>query len=205
MSLRSAFPQFGGKSPSRTPRMAVMCNPSRADLPHRVHAPGCAGHTDRHRALFLRLTADAGFSQPTISRSHWVSDCHSPLTPLQESWVAMDIRQQRFAEAVLCLRLVPLQPQSIAAISSCFPFFFSTLLAWHSLGLKPCARRLVPLCFAQRQRSLRVSAPPPTFPICRRPGSRKSCRSPEKARPQAWEQQPLALRVPKPNGQKRSN
>jgi len=53
MSLRSAFPQFGGKSPSRTPRMAVMCNPSRADLPHRVHAPGCAGHTDRHsRALF---------------------------------------------------------------------------------------------------------------------------------------------------------
>jgi hypothetical protein len=28
---------------------------------------------------------------------------------------------------------------------------------------------------------------------------------PEKARPQAWEQPPLTLQVPKPNGQKRSN
>jgi hypothetical protein len=79
------------------------------------------------------------------------------------------------------------------------------LLAWHSLGLKPCAQRLRPFCFAQLQRALRVSAPPATFPISRNPGSRKSCGPPEKARPQAWEQQPLALGVPKPNGQKRSN
>jgi hypothetical protein len=77
----------------------------------------------------------------------------------------------------------PHQPQLIAAILPCFPFLFPPLLAWHSLGLKPCAQRLRPFCFAQLQRALRVSAPPATFPVSRNPGSRKSCRSPRKSTP----------------------
>jgi hypothetical protein len=62
--------------------------------------------------------------------------------------------------------------------------FFPPRPAWYSLGLKPCARRLRPFCFAHPSRALRVSAPPPIFQISRKPGSIKSCRSPEKARPQ---------------------
>jgi hypothetical protein len=82
-----------------------------------------------------------------------------------------------------CVSLRPPHPQLIAAIFSCFPFLFPAHLAWHSLGLKPCARRPGPFCFAPLQRALRVSAPPPTFPICRKTGSRKSCRSPRKSTP----------------------
>ena len=75
----------------------------------------------------------------------------------------------------------PASPALDAAISSCFPFLFPSHLAWHSLGLKPCARRLAPLCFAQILRALRVSAPPATFQISRNPGSMKSCRYPRKS------------------------
>jgi hypothetical protein len=82
---------------------------------------------------------------------------------------------------------------------------FPARLAWHSLGRKPCARRLRPFCFA-------LSGAPCGFRLPRQhckplatPARCNLAGPPEKARPQAWEQPPLALRVPKPNGQKRSN
>jgi hypothetical protein len=74
-------------------------------------------------------------------------------------------------------------PDLLPAISSCSPLLFPLHLAWHSLGLKPCARRLASFCFALIPRALRVSAPPPTFQPSRKPGSMKSCRSPRKSTP----------------------
>jgi hypothetical protein len=43
------------------------------------------------------------------------------------------------------------------------------------------------------------------FPSVANPAPGNLAGPPEKARPQSWELQPLAVRVPKPNGQKRSN
>ena len=75
------------------------------------------------------------------------------------------------------------QPSSPPAISYCFAFLFPPPLAWHSPGLKPCARRLGSFCFAPIPRALRVSAPPPTFQNSRKTSSMKSCRSPRKSTP----------------------
>ena len=184
MSLRSRFRQFGSQCPSRTPRVAVLSNPTCAPFPHRVHAPGCRAYPSLSCAPSLSKADRAGLlSQYTIPQSGWVSEGHSPGTSFQEVRVAMEIRQQRPAEAVPCFRLVPLHHHSMQRFPPASRFSFLPFLAWHSLGLKPCARRLGPLCFAQLQRALRVSAPPTTFPICRKTGSRKSCRSPRKSTP----------------------
>ena len=75
------------------------------------------------------------------------------------------------------------QPSPGPAISYCLAFLFPPHSAWHSLGLKPCARRLESFCFAPIPRALRVSAPPPTFQSSRKPGSMKSCRFPRKSTP----------------------
>jgi hypothetical protein len=75
------------------------------------------------------------------------------------------------------------QPSSRPAISYCFAFLFPPPLAWHSLGLKPCARRLKSFCFTPIPRALRVPAPPPTFQNSRKTSSMKSCRSPRKSTP----------------------
>ena len=184
MSLRSRFPQFGNKYPSRTPRVAALCDPTCASFLHRVRAPGCRAYLSLSSApLCRRLTAQARF-------------------PIHYSTVRVGIRRP-FALGHLFRRSGwrwtfgsrGLPKPFLAFVSSRFthirsqrfpPAFrssFLPLLAWHSLGLKPCARRLAPLCFAQLQRALRVSAPPPTFPICRKIGSRKSCRSPRKSTP----------------------
>jgi hypothetical protein len=66
-----------------------------------------------------------------------------------------------------CGSLRPPHPQLIAAISSCFPFLFPSLFGLALARAETCARRLGPFCFAPLQRALQVSAPPPTFPICR--------------------------------------
>lgn len=60
---------------------------------------------------------------------------------------------------------------------------FLPLSAWHSLRLKPCARRRWPFCFSHTPRALRVSAPPATFQPSRTRRSMKSCRSPRKSTP----------------------
>ena len=125
MPLKSRFLQFGGKCPSRTPGVPVLCDPTCALFPYRVHAPGCRAYLSLSRAPSLSKVDSAGpLSQYTIPQSGWVSDGHPPWTSFQEIWVAMDIRQQRPAEAVPCFRLVPCHLHSIAAISSCFPFLF---------------------------------------------------------------------------------
>jgi hypothetical protein len=82
-----------------------------------------------------------------------------------------------------------------------FPF----RLAWHSLGRKPCARRLRPFCFARSGAPCGFRLPRQHCKSLATPARCNLAGPPEKARPQAWEQPPLALRVPKPNGQKRSN
>lgn len=128
MSLRSRFRQFGSQCPSRTPRVAVLSNPTCAPFPHRVHAPGCRAYPSLSCAPSLSKADRAGLlSQYTIPQSGWVSEGHSHGTSFQEIWVAMEIRQQRPAEAVPCFRLVPLHAPFDAAISSCFPFLFPSL------------------------------------------------------------------------------
>jgi hypothetical protein len=71
---------------------------------------------------------------------------------------------------------------SIPPISSCSPFLFPPHLTWHPLGLKPCARRLGPLCFALSNRaSSGFRHPHQDFKSSRQPRSMKSCRSPRKS------------------------
>jgi hypothetical protein len=183
-SLRAADSFFRSRARSRMPSLSHSSphGPTFAvSRPRLALAAGCSQHDDYEMPCHWPFRRSRSSSRHGGSLGLLCRPCPSLVSPC------------------------PRHPQLIAAILPCFLFLFPPLLAWHSLGLKPCAQHLRPFCFAQLQRALRVSAPPATFPISRNPGSRKSCGPPEKARPQAWEQQPLALGVPKPNGQKRSN
>jgi hypothetical protein len=122
MSLKSRFLQFASTCSSRTHGVPALCAPTRTLFPARVHGPGCKSYLSRAPSL-PKLTTRAYFPN-TRFRSPGVFDGHSPGTSFPEIWVAMDIRQQKPAEAVPGFGLVPRHPHSIAAISSCFRFLF---------------------------------------------------------------------------------
>jgi hypothetical protein len=122
------------------------------------------------------------FIIPTESLSHSGSD--SPPTFSRPSrtrrWRSCT---RSLPDAIPGLSVSSRPPRIPSAVDSCSSFLFSSLSAWHSLRLKPCARRLASFCFALTPRALRVSAPPATFQPSRTHRSMKSCRSPRKSTP----------------------
>jgi len=158
----------------------------RTDFSSRL--PGAAVHVLQFRLAasrspvrpWSRLRANSSFLPDRIAERPSVMGCHSTLRPSRNSWRHRRPGWRSFANGRR-FRLVSPHRYRMPAISFCFPFLFPFHLAWHSLGLKPCARRLRPFCFAQRHRALGVSAPPTTFQTSRKPGSMKSCRSPRKS------------------------
>ena len=115
-----------------------------------------------------------------------IAECHSVAGRCSAFWSLLEVFTSRGASAAEALPRAAFlthlaSPNRMPAISTCLPSPFPFHLAWHSLGLKPCARRLGPFCFAHNQRALQVSAPPATFQTSRKSGSMKSCRSPRKS------------------------
>ena len=143
--------------------------------PRRGDRPGSVGP-------FLSPPADSPKpSFPKHSRIPWMNhrlpwSIFSTLSPAVDRMEFTGYRSLLFAPAQVYL-------MSRQRFSHAPRPFFPTRPVWHSLGLKPCARRLRPFCFAHPSRALRVSAPPATFHIPRKPGSIKSCRSPRKSTP----------------------